>query len=230
MSDHNQKIRARDEIEPLAPSAACVEVARMFGVDPNRLRTAAPRAGSDVLYRITPRPGTITLVTGPSGAGKSSLLRQLRRRLRKTHRVIEIGRIHLPARPMVDCFAGLKVDAILQCLSRVGLAEVACYVRKPSKLSLGQRWRLRLAMAMHLAETPGPHEKTILVCDEFAALLDRVTACVVARSLRRCIGASTDISAIVATSHDELIRALQPDSVAHCDFGAVQTYHREVRP
>jgi hypothetical protein len=90
--------------------------------------------------------------------------------------------------------------------------------------------------------------RNILACDEFAALLDRITACVVARSLRKTIdalardcpsgskrdrgapaafGASASLGAsgapgvIVATSHDDLIRALAPDVVVQCDFSRV---------
>jgi ABC-type ATPase with predicted acetyltransferase domain len=60
---------------------------------------------------------------------------------------------------------------------------------------------------------------TTLVCDEFAALLDRVTACIVARCLRRAIDRSNGRAcAIVATSHDDLVRALLPDIVVNCDF------------
>jgi ABC-type ATPase with predicted acetyltransferase domain len=181
------------------------------------------------LHQIIPAPGGITFITGPSGAGKTSLLRQLRGRLRSTHRIVEMNRIRLPARAMVDCFEGLDIAETLQCLSRVGLADVSCYVRKPSELSLGQRWRLRLAMAMQIAKTPDKPPITVLICDEFTALLDRVTACVVARSLRRCIGSSNVLGALVASSHDDLLPALQPDVIAHCDFGKVHTYHSRVR-
>src|SRR5205085_438875 len=106
----------------------------------------------------------------------------------------------------------------LRSLSRVGLAEVWTYLRTPAELSEGQRWRLRLALAL---VSPTRCPRTILACDEFAAKLDRVSASVVARTLRRTICGSGKVSAIVATSHDDLIRALEPDVIVRCDFGRV---------
>ena len=61
----------------------------------------------------------------------------------------------------------------------------------------------------------------VIVCDEFAAVLDRVTACVVSRALRRSIDHLPNLCAIVATSHDDLIDALSPDTIVRCDFGRV---------
>src|SRR5207248_9473630 len=105
-------------------------------------------------------------------------------------------------------------------LARVGLSEAWTYLRTPSELSEGQRWRFKLALALHRAgamivsqesartsllaaggSPRGDAEPTgapahgydwrevresspILACDEFAAVLDRVTAMVVARCLR----------------------------------------------
>jgi ABC-type ATPase with predicted acetyltransferase domain len=57
------------------------------------------------------------------------------------------------------------------------------------------------------------------VCDEFAAVLDRVSAAIVARALRRAIDATPGLSAVVATSHDDLGLALRPDTLIRCDFG-----------
>src|SRR5437588_32134 len=65
---------------------------------------------------------------------------------------------------------------------------------------------------------------SVIAADEFCALLDRVTACVVARNFRRLID-MTNIAAVLATSHDDLTRALQPDTIIRCDFNG--TCHKE---
>jgi ABC-type ATPase with predicted acetyltransferase domain len=52
----------------------------------------------------------------------------------------------------------------------------------------------------------------VIVCDEFAALLDRVTARVVAFGLRKRI-AGTKVAALVATSHDDLAEDLGAEVV-----------------
>ena len=73
-----------------------------------------------------------------------------------------------------------------------------------------------------------------IVCDEFAAVLDRVTAAVVCNLLRRSVTRESGAKAIVATSHEEVAAWLRPDLVITCDFGGAWTgcipqYDTEVR-
>jgi ABC-type ATPase with predicted acetyltransferase domain len=130
--------------------------------------------------------------------------------------MISLDSIELPNNALVDCFHDQPLNATLSILSRVGLAEAWTYFRKPKQLSEGQRWRARLALAL---ERVRDDEKPVLVIDEFCAVLDRLTAAIVARSLRRAIDANPHVCALVATSHDDLVRALQPDVIVRCDFG-----------
>jgi ABC-type ATPase with predicted acetyltransferase domain len=134
----------------------------------------------------------------------------------------------------------------------VGLAEAWSYLRTPNELSEGQRWRLKLAIAMSGAtsrtrglrvlpktahsstgtgearssgvpsDLASDEKRLILVIDEFAALLDRITASIVARCLRRAVDATDNLCAIVATSHEDLTRALAPDTIVHCDFRLIE--------
>lgn len=186
------------------------------------------------LARLYPAPGQIACLTGPSGGGKSRLLRTLRARVAPGVRWLDPTRIPLPDRPVIDCVAGAVapddpgagLEAALELLSRVGLAEAWTYLQHPKSLSDGQRWRLILAMGVATTCHAKPADDSactvIIAMDEFAALLDRVTAAVVARALRRLVDRSTAprLGAIVATSHDDLLLALDPDLHAHCDFGA----------
>ncbi|MEL7239943.1 MAG: hypothetical protein AAGK78_13890 [Planctomycetota bacterium] len=61
----------------------------------------------------------------------------------------------------------------------------------------------------------------LLVADEFAAVLDRTTAKLVARALRRTVDrlsrVGVPVAAVVATSHDDLVDALCPDTAHWCD-------------
>ncbi len=100
-------------------------------------------------------------------------------------------------------------------LSQVGLAEAHTYLLTPAELSAGQQWRLRLALALSHRRRP-----LCLICDEFAALLDRVSAAIIAHTLRKAVYLRNELSAILATSHDNLQTALNPDLIITCDFGA----------
>lgn len=112
----------------------------------------------------------------------------------------------------------------LTLLSKLGLAEAHTYLLPAAKLSAGQHWRLRLALGIAEARRRGGEE--CIVCDEFANPLDRVTATVVAHALRRMVD-RTDLSAILATTREDLDRALRPEIKIACDFGAVRVERRK---
>ena len=228
----------REELSPppdrLGRSAAAREVAALFGLPEDD--DDAPHHEPDAAPQIdvaAPAAGQILLVVGASGAGKSTLLRRLVAGAGQDAAVIDVARVRLRRAACVDQFGGRRpgrVPFALDLLARVGLAEAHTYLRRPAELSDGQRWRLRLAVALArcmtlharggTASTP-----TLLVADEFAAVLDRVSAAVVARSLRRSIDrlsrVGVGVAALLATSHDDLEAALLPDAVARCDFGPV---------
>ncbi len=72
----------------------------------------------------------------------------------------------------------------------------------PAELSEGQRFRYRLAQFF-------ASDADILIADEFAATLDRVTARVVAHQLGKFVRARRR-AAIVATTHEDLAEDLRP--------------------
>ena len=229
-------------METYRGSARAAAVARWFGVDPADDPYAS--AEGDVgEVDIGLRAGQIGLITGGSGAGTSTLLRRLRARWRRKVNWIDLGAIDpgeglvvdvmtecLPATGLGDQHA--RVIAALEALSRVGLGEVWTYLRKPCELSEGQRWRLRVAVGVARGTRRASQARrlkgagarmSVIAADEFCAVLDRVTALVVARALRRCVDASAGSAcAVVATSHDDLSPALAPDVVLRCDFGRVE--------
>ena len=220
----NGRIRIRSE--------RAAEVARWFGLDrgrSNRARRANDvdaKAASDAaamlaIPNLSLRPGTITLIAGPSGAGKSTLLGATRDDAQAKRRWIDLATITTPDAPLVDCFGELPLRDALGLLARVGLGEAWTYLRTPPELSEGQRWRFRLAMALHEA-AQHENDSPVVACDEFAAVLDRVTAMIVAHRLRRAIDAMAHVAAVVATSHEDIEAALAAEAVVRCDFGRVE--------
>jgi ABC-type ATPase with predicted acetyltransferase domain len=203
-------------VTPCPTSPRTHAVAEWFGL--SRAATVSEAPPVD-LSALLPAPGKIVLITGGSGAGKSTLLRAMQQQF-ADRAWLDLRAIALPERALVDCFPTMPLERALGLLSRVGLAEAWDYLRTPAQLSEGQRWRLRLALSL----APGAMKVRgrIVVCDEFAAVLDRVSAAVVARALRRTITRS-GAAAIVATSHDDLLQALLPDLHIRCDFGTLQT-------
>ncbi len=155
-------------------------------------------------------PGGVALLTGPSGSGKSTILRLLATRLKAgSRRIILPAPDPLPERSLVDQFAR-PLPATLRLLARAGLADAAIFALRPSQLSDGQRWRLRLALAMAEAERPDAALGSTLILDEFASTLDRLSARCLARALSRWVRASGLVRAVCATAHDDLFEPLAP--------------------
>jgi ABC-type ATPase with predicted acetyltransferase domain len=204
------------------------EIIRWFGLDHSKPQ--------DQIEIDIPAPvgGQIILLNGPSGAGKSRLLHRIRQQWkRETNcRWLDLADLELPNHAVVDCFPHSTLEETLLGLNRVGLAEAWDYIRPPIALSEGQKFRLRLAIGLARVGEKSPRlgrglssqEISVLACDEFCAILDRITARVVARTLRRTLNNQKNVCAIVATSHDDLVKALQPDILIRCDFGAAEIF------
>jgi len=209
----------------IAESPRARIVRRWFGLAKQRTlrppRTRAPGAGAV-------DPGQVMLISGPSGAGKSTFLRRVRRTL-PPGQVIDVARIRIGHRAPVDMFPDMPLVESLRLLSAAGLADARLWLTPGSRLSAGQKWRLRLAAALARADALRACP-VYLVCDEFAAGLDEITAIIVAHALRRTIDRRRSLAAIVATAREDLTAALSPDVLVRCDFGSLNVEYRAGRP
>jgi len=232
----NQKFRAVAPAradEP--PSEAVLKTAEMFGI------------GLDETYEVTlfdglaieVRPGDVVFVTGPSGCGKSVLLARLAEALAaawpETPQV-DLATVALPADRRVIDLMRPPLGQALRTLSTAGLADAFLLLRTPQELSDGQRYRLRLALAIencglriancglnnnepaagHAAVAVNPQsairnsQSSVLVADEFCSTLDRLCARAVAYRVRR-MASQEGITVLAASAHDDLLEDLAPD-------------------
>lgn len=147
--------------------------------------------------------GDVVYITGQSGSGKSTILRELSRLMTEEGlQVSDIDTVHmLKDKPLVEQI-GKNTDDALRILALAGLTDAYLYVRKPDELSDGQRYRFRLAKIIE-------SNAKVWVADEFLAVLDRVTALVIAFNLQK-IARSVGATVIVATTHTDMVADLAP--------------------
>lgn len=203
------------------PSQRVLEAAAMFGLgvdEAHRLDIVPPTT------LTLPQPGVI-FITGPSGSGKSTVLSLIAEQCRRHEcRLIDFDQLPpLAEKPLVDVF-DLPLDRAASLLALAGLGDAFVMLRTPSQLSDGQRYRLRLAQALHLAHDQG----CVVIADEFGATLDRLTAKIIAMNVRKWVNRSR-CTFICATTHDDLLEPLQPDVLLYKGLGSEIQIHEPPR-
>lgn len=195
------------------PSQRVLQTAAMFGlgVDDQRTINIVPQT------EIALPEGGIVFITGPSGGGKSTVLRAIAEQCAaKDIAVIDFEQRDEGAdAPLVDAF-DLSLEDTTSLLALVGLGDAFVMLRSPGQLSDGQRYRLRLAQAIRSAQQRGGG--AVIVADEFGATLDRLTATVIARNLRKWVS-KTNHTFVCATTHDDLLEPLEPDVLVYKGLG-----------
>ncbi len=205
-------ITIRYPFRPARRSLATGHVSDLFGL----AEEEPPHAVAEGVT-LDVRPGDVVLFTGPSGGGKSSLMREVGRRLGAA----DVAAMELPDVPLIDALPG-PVDERLSALAACGLSEARLLLRTPGELSDGQRYRFRTAFAL------ASGARTVML-DEFAAVLDRTLAKVLAFNLRK-LASRSGVGFLCATTHDDLIEDLNPDAIVRCHGeGRVDVERRDVK-
>jgi ABC-type ATPase with predicted acetyltransferase domain len=201
------------------PSDRVMELASMFGIgiDEEQPVPIVPRCEIPI-----PERGGVVFITGPSGSGKSTIIRLIADQCRRRGVIVlMLDQLSAPQDPtqhrelpLIDSI-GESLDEAVALLSLAGLGDAFVMLRTPSQLSDGQRARFRMAKAMEWA---GASAARVIIADEFAATLDRLTARTLARSIRRWISRTHHVF-IAATTHDDLLEPLQPDVLVYKGLG-----------
>ncbi|WP_276122710.1 hypothetical protein [Pararhizobium qamdonense] len=156
------------------------------------------------------RDTDVVYINGQSGSGKSLLLRDLVRQMRgEGKKVADLNEVVLDDRPVIEQL-GTSTNDALYLLARAGISDAWIYIRKPSELSDGQRYRLKLAKVM---ET----DADVWAADEFGAVLDRVTAKAIAMSVQK-VARERGKNLIIATTHTDLEAELAPNLAIYKRF------------
>ncbi len=166
-----------------------------------------PEVGRNVIARdveVDYAPGQIILFSGPSGSGKSSLLREA---AKQAEGALALDECAGGTDALIDSLGGDAGEAA-HLLSLCGLAEALLMLRCPDELSDGQRYRFGLAKILAVGART-------LVADEWCAKLDRVTAKVLSRNARK-ITDKRGIGMLLATTHEDVIADLRPDTIVWC--------------
>ncbi|HEO0817023.1 ATP-binding cassette domain-containing protein [Acinetobacter baumannii] len=146
--------------------------------------------------------GDVVYITGQSGSGKSTVLRELAQVMGESGLTVsDIDKVLLEDKPLIDQIGATTQEA-LTLLSIAGLNDAYLFIRKPSELSDGQRYRFRLAKLIESGAK-------VWIADEFLAVLDRTTAKVIAFNLQK-IARRVGATVLVATTHSDMVEDLAP--------------------
>ncbi len=178
-----------------------VDVAEMFGLG---LDDKTFTVLSNLELEI--KQGDIVYITGQSGSGKSTILHELKNEMTKAGlKVSDFSDLKITDEPIVDQVypEEKSLSKPLELFALVGLSDANLFLRSPKELSDGQRYRFMLAK---LIETGAQ----VWMADEFLALLDRITAKVIAFNIQK-IARKVGATLVVATTHRDMVNDLHPD-------------------
>ena len=185
----------------------------------SRARTAAATLDTHLA------PGQLALITGPSGSGKSLVVDQLT----CTHAAPDSHQAH-QHQNRASNYHALQTPHRANNphpRSTCGLADAQQLVTPAGALSVGQRARLSLALALEAAglnrQTLHDHRRRVRILHSTARPPHAIAVCI-----RKQI--TPPIRLVAATAHDDLIEPLAPDLLIYTPLeGTARTPHKRTR-
>jgi hypothetical protein len=200
----------------------------------NKVRTAFGiingNTNSNVLpnFTLSIEPGDVCLITGASGSGKSTILRLLTSNFKRITSDMDfngklpniqkknIAILDSNSYPPIPLIEQIKVNESLEeaikLLNSIGLSEAHLYLKDPSQISDGQRYRFAIAK---LCDS----KKPIWIADEFVSSLNPEMAAIVAKGLRK-IAFSFGATLFLAAPHiDHFSGSLIPNKLVVVQWG-----------
>lgn len=205
----NVQFEVKYNLTPKIPTINTGRISGMFGLTPEQGERIYVNP-----FSIDVEPEQIILFHGTSGGGKTSCLRQFAQQMN----AFDLNQVEYKNNKAVVDQLGDDFDEAIQIAGICGLSEAQFFFRYPYELSEGQLHRFRIARAI-------VSDAKTIVCDEFLATLDRVTAKTIAYGLRKIVS-NRKIILAVATTHDDLIDDLQPDYIVSFD-GKNPSIHKQ---
>lgn len=151
-------------------------------------------------FNFSTAKGERIYITGQSGSGKTQLLKSMKKDYEAQGlKIGDLSEVEISDDPLVDQL-GEDTNHAIQLLNMAGLNDAHLFIRKPSQLSDGQKYRLRIAKLLE-------KNVDVMICDEFGAILDRETAKVLARHMWN-VSLKHSVAVVVATTHRDLQRDL----------------------
>ena len=192
-------------------------VMRMFGLTTEKLT----EQNTTHKCSLKIKPGDIVYITGPSGSGKTVLLNELEDKIKQNDR-INLSQVELPDnKALIDCIDDDYLGG-LRFLSTAGLNDCFCVLNSPARLSEGQKWRFKLAVALSA-------KKKFIFIDEFCSQLDRITAAVISYNVHR-FAEKHNVTFVLASSHDDTLTDLLPDVLVIKNLsGPAQVIYKQKR-
>lgn len=160
----------------------------------------------------------IGLIVGASGSGKTSIAQHCFKEARR-------DAPSWSERALIDDFSEHTFEEAAQALAAVGFGTQTHWLRPFAALSVGERFRCALARTLLDAR------ENVVVVDEFASALDRLTAQTACAALRKAFDRGVFQKRLVALAHEEYIAEyLEPDWILRTETGDLTRGRLRRRP